>query len=179
MRIVLPPVQRDLLCLIHRTNQQPNPNREQLHISERDANIPRNHQAFIQHPIQDVQQVGSSGYARRTFHKLIFLYLTKGRLTKAKKDATGCFARCQCHNRASFCGRPSINAADSKVSCTVGLNSQFISYRVPCCYSKTDYAIAAMLNLPYFGSKFPRGPKFIFKSLGVSPKWSASSWIFA
>src|SRR5207245_4052811 len=74
MRIVLPPVQPDLLCLIHRTNQQPNPNREQFYVSQRNANVPSNHQAFIQNAIQDVQQVGGSGYARQTFHNLIFLH---------------------------------------------------------------------------------------------------------
>jgi hypothetical protein len=45
--IVTPPVKADLLCLIERTNEKPNANREKLDFGEGNFYVARYHQALV------------------------------------------------------------------------------------------------------------------------------------
>jgi hypothetical protein len=54
MWIVLPPVEADLLGLIHRAHQEAYADGQQLDIGERNPDITRNYQPFIKNPIQDI-----------------------------------------------------------------------------------------------------------------------------
>ena len=46
--IVFPPIEANLLCLVDRTNQQPNANRQQLDFRERNLNVPRDDESLIE-----------------------------------------------------------------------------------------------------------------------------------
>jgi hypothetical protein len=52
--IVFPPIQPNLLGFVHRTDQQPDPYREQFHVGQRHTDVARDHQAFIQNPIKNI-----------------------------------------------------------------------------------------------------------------------------
>ncbi len=67
--IELPPIQADLLGLIHRTDEQTYANGQQLNVGQRNAYVAGYHQTLVQHPIQDVEQVGCSRDGRYTFHE--------------------------------------------------------------------------------------------------------------
>src|SRR5690349_12491418 len=55
-RVVSPPVQSDLLGLVDRTHQQPHLNREQLDVGEIDLDVASNHQPFVQHAVENLDQ---------------------------------------------------------------------------------------------------------------------------
>src|SRR4051812_18306535 len=55
-RIASPPVQSDLLGLVDRADEQTNLNRQQLDVGEIDLDVAGNHQTFVEHPIQDVDE---------------------------------------------------------------------------------------------------------------------------
>src|SRR5262249_55829884 len=57
MWIVLPPVQPDLLGLIHRPRHPPDTNGKQFHFSERNADDPRDDQSFVQTPVEKVDKI--------------------------------------------------------------------------------------------------------------------------
>ena len=66
--IELPPVQADLFGLIYRTNQETDAHGQQLDVSERYANVSRNHEPLVEDAIQDVNQIGVAGNSRYAFH---------------------------------------------------------------------------------------------------------------
>lgn len=68
VRVVLPPVQPYLFGFVHRTNQETDAHRQQLHIRQGDANVARDHQALIKYPIQDVDEIGRAGDCGDSFH---------------------------------------------------------------------------------------------------------------
>jgi hypothetical protein len=68
MRIKLPPVQANLLSLIHGTHQQPNTNGKKFDVRQGNANVASDNKALIEDPIEDVNQVGGSGDGRHSFH---------------------------------------------------------------------------------------------------------------
>src|SRR5689334_11054250 len=79
--VVLPPVKTYGLSFIDRTDKQPDADRKQFHVGERNANIACDHESFVEHAIKDIQQVGCSGNRRNSLHK----YLRKIR----KRSGTG------------------------------------------------------------------------------------------
>ena len=58
--IELPPIQPDLLSLIHRTHQQADANGQQLNVGQRYPDVAGYHQSFIQDPVENIEQVGRS-----------------------------------------------------------------------------------------------------------------------
>ena len=69
IRIKTPPVQPDLLCLVDRTDKQADPNRQQFNVRQRDANVTRDDQTFVQHPVQYVEQIGGTRNRGYTIHR--------------------------------------------------------------------------------------------------------------
>ena len=55
-RIGLPPVKTDLLCLINRADEETDLNGEELDVGEVDLDVADNHEAFVEHAIEDVDQ---------------------------------------------------------------------------------------------------------------------------
>src|SRR5205807_9730868 len=53
--VVTPPVKADLLRLVDRANDQPDPDREQLDLRERHLDIAGDHKTFVEHAIENVQ----------------------------------------------------------------------------------------------------------------------------
>src|SRR6185437_3182531 len=68
VRIVFPPIEPNLLGLIHRANEQTNANRQQFHVRKRDPNVARDHQALVQDAVQNVYKVRRSGDGWCSFH---------------------------------------------------------------------------------------------------------------
>ena len=60
MMIVLPPVEADLLRLVDRADQQPDPDRQQLDFGERHLDVAGHDEPFVQHPVENVDQPGRS-----------------------------------------------------------------------------------------------------------------------
>jgi hypothetical protein len=58
--IVPPPVQSDLLGLVERAHQKPNPDGEKLYLSQRHADIPGNDEPFVEHAVEHVNQSGAA-----------------------------------------------------------------------------------------------------------------------
>ena len=56
MTIVTPPVQPDLFGLVDRTDEQAHLNGEQLHVGEIDLDVASNHQPFVQHAVENLDQ---------------------------------------------------------------------------------------------------------------------------
>jgi len=68
--IELPPVEADVLGLVDRTDQQPDPNRQELHFRERHFDIARHDEPFVEHSIKDFDQPrGSSVRLWQLRHK--------------------------------------------------------------------------------------------------------------
>lgn len=61
-RIAPPPVQTDLLCFINRANEEPDLNRQQLHIREIDLYVARDDKAFVEDAVEDVDQAVCAGW---------------------------------------------------------------------------------------------------------------------
>src|SRR6185312_5498550 len=78
IRIKFPPVQTDGLRLIYAAYEQANPDREQLHVRQRNTNVARNNKAFVEHSVKNVEQIGCSGDGRRSLHEM------------SGKDRSGC-----------------------------------------------------------------------------------------
>src|SRR5579862_2091212 len=66
--VELPPVQSDLLGLVHRANQKPDADREQFDVRQRNTYVSSNHQALIQDPVKNVYKIGCPRYGRYSFH---------------------------------------------------------------------------------------------------------------
>jgi hypothetical protein len=54
--IVTPPVQADLLGLVDRADQEADLDREELDVREVDLDIARDHQAFVEDAVEDLDQ---------------------------------------------------------------------------------------------------------------------------
>lgn len=54
--IVSPPVQSDLFRLVDRAYEKANLNREQLHVRQVDLDVSRNDEAFVQHPVENLNE---------------------------------------------------------------------------------------------------------------------------
>src|SRR5690242_14373037 len=79
--VVLPPVETYGLSFINRTDKQPDADRKQLHVGERNANVACDHESFVENSVKNIQQVGCSGNRRNSLH----IYLRKIR----KRSGTG------------------------------------------------------------------------------------------
>jgi len=55
-RIVPPPVESDLFGFIDRTHKQSDLDREKLHVGQIDLDVAGDHEAFVQDPIENVDQ---------------------------------------------------------------------------------------------------------------------------
>src|SRR5713226_462468 len=55
-----PPVEADLLGLVDRADEQPDTDRQQLDFGQRDLDVARDDEAFVQHAIEDLDQTGRS-----------------------------------------------------------------------------------------------------------------------
>jgi len=55
-RIGLPPVKTDLFCFIDRADEETDLNGEELDVGEVDLDVADNHEAFVEHAIEDVDQ---------------------------------------------------------------------------------------------------------------------------
>ena len=62
--IVLPPVEPDLLSLVDRANDQPDPDREELDFGERDLDISGDGESLVQHPVKHIDE-GAGAMIRR------------------------------------------------------------------------------------------------------------------
>jgi len=69
VRIKLPPVQANRFGFVDAADQQANPYGEQLHVRQGDANVARNNKSFVEHSVQNVEQIGCSGNGRRSLHE--------------------------------------------------------------------------------------------------------------
>src|SRR5947209_3824513 len=56
--IETPPIEPNLLCLVDRTDQQTNADREQLDFRQRNLDIAGDHEALVQHAIEHLDQAG-------------------------------------------------------------------------------------------------------------------------
>jgi len=68
IRVVLPPVQADLLGFVHRTNQQTDADGQQFHVRQRDTDVSGDDQTFVQDPIEDVDQIRCPSCSRYSVH---------------------------------------------------------------------------------------------------------------
>ena len=87
--IVAPPIEPDLLGLVERTDEQPDPDREQLDFGERNLDVTRDHQALVQHPVEDVDKV-VFGYTVANDVTARDLQRTDGQWARAKGFDTFC-----------------------------------------------------------------------------------------
>ena len=63
--IVTPPVQPDLLRLVERADQQAYPDRQELDLRERDLDVAGDHEALVEHPIENVDETCSAMIRRK------------------------------------------------------------------------------------------------------------------
>src|SRR5581483_10902426 len=68
MRIKFPPVQADLLGLVNGADQQANADGEQFNIGERNTDIAGDYQTLVQHPVENVNNVGRASERWCSFH---------------------------------------------------------------------------------------------------------------
>jgi len=54
--IELPPVETDLLGFVDRANQQADSNGEELNLGQRDFDVARDYQSFVENPIEEVDK---------------------------------------------------------------------------------------------------------------------------
>jgi hypothetical protein len=57
-RVSLPPVDANFPGRVQRSDHEPELDGQQLDVEQVDLNIARDHQALVEHPFQDVAQVG-------------------------------------------------------------------------------------------------------------------------
>jgi len=69
IRIKFPPIQTDSFRFVDATDQQANPDCEQLHVRQRYANVSRNDKSFVEHSIKNVEQISCSGNGRHSLHE--------------------------------------------------------------------------------------------------------------
>src|ERR1051326_7772082 len=60
-RIVAPPINPDLTRFVDRSDQEPNVDREQLHLKELDPDVTGNDNAFIENPSQHIGKIRDKG----------------------------------------------------------------------------------------------------------------------
>src|SRR4029079_16952719 len=58
MTVVLPPVETDLLCLVDRADHLTDANRQELDFGQRHLDVACDHQALVEHTIENVHQPG-------------------------------------------------------------------------------------------------------------------------
>lgn len=58
MMIVLPPIETDLLCLVDRADDEADANGEELDLSKRYFDVACDHEALVEHAIEDIDQPG-------------------------------------------------------------------------------------------------------------------------
>ena len=58
--IVFPPIETDLLSFVDRTDEQPDPNGQQLDLGERYLDVAGDDEALVQDPVEDVDQPGGA-----------------------------------------------------------------------------------------------------------------------
>src|SRR5687767_2427575 len=58
MTVVLPPIETDLLCLVDRTNHQPDADRQQLDFGQRDLDVAGHDQTLVQHAVKHIDKPG-------------------------------------------------------------------------------------------------------------------------
>src|SRR4051812_4810717 len=63
--VVFPPVQADLLRLVDRAYDQPNPDREELDLGQRNFYVTGDDQSFIEYAIEDVDKTAAAPVWRR------------------------------------------------------------------------------------------------------------------
>jgi len=63
--IVLPPVEPDLLSLVDRADDQPDPDREELDFGERDLDISGDGEPLVEHPVEHIDEGTGSMIRRR------------------------------------------------------------------------------------------------------------------
>ena len=68
---MLPPVQTDLLGLIHGTHQQAYPDRQQLHVGESNADIARDDQSLVEDTVKNIDQVRVARGDRDAIHSVL------------------------------------------------------------------------------------------------------------
>src|SRR5438093_9468266 len=73
MMVELPPVQADLFGLVDRTDQQPNPNRQQLDFGQRNLDVPGNDETLVEDSVEDVDQTSSAVPLRQWRHRFAIL----------------------------------------------------------------------------------------------------------
>src|SRR5918998_933614 len=68
-RIGLPPVDAHLSRAVDRRDQQPQLDRQQLYVEQVDLDVARDHDALVEHPLEDVRKVGAfRGPSREAAH---------------------------------------------------------------------------------------------------------------
>ena len=65
MAIVPPPVEANLFCFVDRADHQPDADGEQLDLGDRDLDVAGDDQAFVEHPIENVDEAASASVADR------------------------------------------------------------------------------------------------------------------
>jgi hypothetical protein len=55
---VPPPIEPNLLCFVDRADQQANPNGQELDFRQGHLDIPRDHEPFVEHTIEQIDQGG-------------------------------------------------------------------------------------------------------------------------
>ena len=56
--VEFPPVEADLLRLVDRADQQPDPNREQLDFRQRHLDVAGDDEAFVENAVENVDETG-------------------------------------------------------------------------------------------------------------------------
>src|SRR6267142_6276425 len=104
MMIELPPVEADLLCLVDRTDEQANPDRQELDFRKRYLDISRDDEPLIQDAIEHVDQPSGSSVSLSQWrrHRFVILrtfsstrYFTAGRFADLR--GTGLSQQWRCH----------------------------------------------------------------------------------
>src|SRR6266704_5468493 len=73
-----PPVQANLLGFVHRTDQQADADGEQLHVGQRDTDVPGYDQPFVEDAVENIEQVSCARNGWSVFHALLGRRLTRG-----------------------------------------------------------------------------------------------------
>jgi hypothetical protein len=58
--IVPPPIESDFLCLVERTDEQSDPDRQEFDFRQRNLDVARDHKSFVEYPIQYVDKTGGA-----------------------------------------------------------------------------------------------------------------------
>ena len=63
--IVPPPVETDLLRLVQRADEQPDPNGQQLDFRKRNLDVACDHEPLVEHPVEHIHKAGGAVMRRR------------------------------------------------------------------------------------------------------------------